>query len=99
MYSYHYLLDLPKTKSSATFLNITIVTGWFDSFPSDREANSIRALDYDPTRKPRKKMNRRVGAKTKAPKSRLKSLFNFIDGNTILKRGLFHKKGRLSDLK
>ena len=32
MYSYHYLLDLPKTKSPATFLNITIVTGWFDSF-------------------------------------------------------------------
>ena len=55
MYSYHYLLDLPKTKSPATFLNITIVTGWFDSFPSDSEANSIRALDYDPTRKPRKK--------------------------------------------
>lgn len=32
MYSYHYLLDMPKTKSPATFLNITIVTGWFDSF-------------------------------------------------------------------
>ena len=32
MYSYHYLLDMPKTKNPATFSNIAIVTGWFDSF-------------------------------------------------------------------
>ena len=99
MYSYHYLLDLPKTKSPATFLNITIVTGWFDSFlVTVRQILSehwtmIRHANHA------KKMNRRVGAKAKAPKSRLKSLFNFIDGNTILKRGLFHLKGRPSDLK
>ena len=99
MYSYHYLLDLPKTKSPATFLNITIVTGWFDSFlVTVRQILSehwtmIRHANHA------KKMNRRVGAKMKAPKSRLKSLFNFIDGNTILKRGLFHLKGRPSDLK
>lgn len=99
MCSYHYLLDLPKTKSPATFLNITIVTGWFDSFlVTVRQILSehwtmIRHANHA------KKMNRRVVAKTKAPKSRLKSLFNFIDGNTILKRGLFHLKGRPSDLK
>ena len=99
MYSYHYLLDLPKTKSPATFLNITTVTGWFDSFlVTVRQILSehwtmIRHANHA------KKMNRRVGAKTKVPKSRLKSLFNFIDGNTILKRGLFHLKGRPSDLK
>lgn len=96
MYSYHYLLDLPKTKSPATFLNITIVTGWFDSF-----LVTVRQIlsEHWTMIRHAKKMNRRVGAKTKVPKSRLKSLFNFIDGNTILKRGLFHLKGRPSDLK